>query len=91
MELNIGEKLLAAKPIGEDGVLVTGIGRGNKPRELAVKKNLLQYHMGHRARKGKALDIRWKAKALQALPAKAEGTDPEDNGEAFSGDTLSLL
>lgn len=91
MELNIGEKLLAAKPIGEDGVLVTGIGRGNKPRELAVKKNLLQYHMGHRARKGKALDIRWKVKALQALPAKSEGTDSEDNGEAFSGDTLSLL
>ena len=76
MDLNIGERLLAAKPISAEGVLVTGIGRGNKPREEVVKKNHLQYHLGHRARKGKALDVRWKVKALEELSAKVTLAPP---------------
>ena len=93
MDLNIGERLLAAKPISAEGVLVTGIGRGNKPREEVVKKNHLQYHLGHRARKGKALDVRWKVKALEEFSAKEE--NHSDSGAELDmvaeGDTLSLL
>ena len=93
MDLNIGERLLAAKPISAEGVLVTGIGRGNKPREEVVKKNHLQYHLGHRARKGKALDVRWKVKALEEFSAKEENHS-ESGAEldmVAEGDTLSLL
>ena len=93
MDLNIGERLLAAKPISTEGVLVTGIGRGNKPRDEVVKKNHLQYHLGHRARKGKALDVRWKVKALEELPAKEgeESGADTDIEMVAEGDTLSLL
>ena len=95
MDLNLGEALLVAKPIDATGVLVQGIGRGAKEREQVVKKALLEYHTGHRARKGKQLDIRWKALSLQPLQPKeddqaddAEGSAPDD---AEPGDTLSLL
>lgn len=95
MDLNLGETLLAAKPIDATGVLVQGIGRGAKEREQVVKKALLEYHTGHRARKGKQLDIRWKALSLQPLQPKddgqvddAEGSAPDDTEP---GDTLSLL
>ena len=88
MDLNINESLVLAKPIDAEGVLVTGIGRGGKEREYAVKKAVLEYHMGHRARKGKALDIRWKATDLKPLPKKEGGNqDPEEKTEEVS-DTL---
>ena len=88
MDLNINESLVLAKPIDAEGVLVTGIGRGGKEREYAVKKAVLEYHMGHRARKGKALDIRWKATDLKPLPKKEGGNqEPEEKTEEVS-DTL---
>lgn len=88
MDLNLNESLVLAKPIDAEGVLVTGIGRGGKEREYAVKKAVLEYHMGHRARKGKALDIRWKATDLKPLPKKEGGNqEPEEKTEEVS-DTL---
>ena len=95
MDLNLGETLLAAKPINATGVLVQGIGRGAKEREQVVKKALLEYHTGHRARKGKQLDIRWKALSLQPLQPKDDGQVDDAEGSAHDdtepGDTLSLL
>lgn len=95
MDLNLGETLLAAKPIDATGVLVQGIGRGAKEREQVVKKALLEYHTGHRARKGKQLDIRWKALSLQPLQPKDDGQVDDAEGSAHDdtepGDTLSLL
>ena len=87
MDLNITESLVVAKPIDADGVLVTGIGRGGKDREYAVKKAVLEYHKGHRARKGKALDIRWKATDLQPLPKK-DSAEPEAASSEELSDTL---
>ena len=82
MDLNITESLVVAKPIDAEGVLVTGIGRGGKDREYAVKKAVLEYHTGHRARKGKALDIRWKATDLKPLPKKEnEGEEAQKTEE----------
>lgn len=87
MDLNLTESLLAAKPIDAEGVLVTGIGRGGKDREYAVKKAILEYHMGHRARKGKQLDIRWKALDLKSLPKK----ETAEASEAMSEEPIDTL
>ena len=96
MDLNQAEKLLVAKPISTDGVLVVGTGRGGKDREYAVKKAILEYHKGHRARKGKQLDIRWKALDLKELASKAD--QPKETDEKSSdlsalesGETLNLI
>ena len=88
MDLNITESLVIAKPIDAEGVLVTGIGRGGKDREYAVKKAVLEYHMGHRARKGKALDIRWKATDLKPLPKKDNEGEQEAQKTEEIPDTL---
>ena len=89
MELNLNEELLVAKPIDAEGVLVTGTGRGGKDRDYAVKKAVLEYHMGHRARKGKALDIRWHALDLWPLPKKAaEAEEEQPVTEETSDQTL---
>ena len=89
MELNLNEELLVAKPIDAEGVLVTGTGRGGKDRDYAVKKAVLEYHMGHRARKGKALDIRWHALDLKTLPKKAaEAEEEQPVTEETSDQTL---
>lgn len=87
MDLNLTESLLVAKPVDAEGVLVTGIGRGGKDREYAVKKTILEYHMGHRARKGKQLDIRWKALDLKSLPKK----ETAEASEAMSEEPIDTL
>jgi topoisomerase-4 subunit A len=56
MELEPNERLLAAQPISQRGVLVTGIGRGGKAQELPLSASALAPHIGKRARKGKALE-----------------------------------
>ena len=66
MELENNEKLLAALPISQRGVVVTGVGRGGKPQELSLNATGLAPHIGKRARKGKALESRIKASGLQA-------------------------
>lgn len=66
MELEKDEKLLAAQPISQRGVLVTGTGRGGKPQEVALSATPLAPHFGKRARKGRALESRIKAAELAA-------------------------
>jgi len=88
MDHNLTETLLLAKPIDAEGVLVTGIGRGGKEREYAVKKAVLEYHMGHRARKGKQLDIRWKATDLKPLPKKEVQTEDSQDTPQEPSETL---
>ena len=67
MELEKDEKLLAAQPISQRGVLVTGTGRGGKPQEVTLSASSLAGHFGKRARKGRALESRIKASELAAL------------------------
>nr|WP_314624883.1 DNA topoisomerase IV subunit A [uncultured Noviherbaspirillum sp.] len=66
MDLEPKEKLLAAQPVSQRGVVVTGIGRGGKAQEVALSASGLAPHIGKRARKGKALESRIKAAALIA-------------------------
>ncbi|HEY8099559.1 MAG TPA: DNA topoisomerase IV subunit A [Burkholderiaceae bacterium] len=66
MELDKGEKLLAAQPISQRGVIVSGIGRGGKAQEITLSASSLTNHIGKRARKGKALEAKIKPSGLMA-------------------------
>jgi len=64
MELEKGEKLLAAQPISQRGVIVSGAGRGGKTQDVALSASGLAVHIGKRARKGKALEAKIKPASL---------------------------
>jgi topoisomerase-4 subunit A len=64
MELEKGEKLLAAQPISQRGVVVSGAGRGGKAQDVALSASSLAPHIGKRARKGKALEAKIKPASL---------------------------
>ncbi|HJU70595.1 MAG TPA: DNA topoisomerase IV subunit A [Paucimonas sp.] len=66
MELEKTEKLLAAQPISQRGVIVSGTGRGGKAQEVALSASGLVNHIGKRARKGKALESKIKPFTLSA-------------------------
>ncbi|MGN6701661.1 MAG: DNA topoisomerase IV subunit A, partial [Burkholderiaceae bacterium] len=66
MELEKNETLLAARPISQRGVLVSGTGRGGKPQQIALSAAALAPHIGKRARKGRALESRLKPADLVA-------------------------
>jgi topoisomerase-4 subunit A len=66
MELEKNEKLIAAQPISQRGVIVSGTGRGGKPQEVTLSAAALASHIGKRARKGKALESRIKPTTLTA-------------------------
>lgn len=68
MELDDKERLLAAEPISQKGVRVTGTGqRSGKAQETNLSGADLAHHIGKRARKGKLLASRIKASRLIAL------------------------
>ncbi|MNR83647.1 DNA topoisomerase 4 subunit A [compost metagenome] len=65
MDLEKNEKLLAALPISQRGLIVHGI-YGSKAREVPLSASGLAVHIGKRARKGKALEAKIKATTLTA-------------------------
>jgi topoisomerase-4 subunit A len=64
MELEPKESLLAAQPITQKGVNVVGTWAGDKPRTVELFASGLEPHFGKRARKGKPLAAKLKAKDL---------------------------
>jgi topoisomerase-4 subunit A len=68
MGLDDGEKLVAAVPCGDAGVVVEGQGRGGKPVQVHVRGRDLAAHAGHRARKGTLVTPRVKPVALHRPP-----------------------
>jgi topoisomerase-4 subunit A len=66
MELD-KETLIAAKPISQKGVIVSGIGRGGKAQEERLSASALAVHFGKRARKGKALATKIKPTSLTPI------------------------
>jgi topoisomerase-4 subunit A len=64
MELEDKEKLLAAQPITQKGVIVSGMW-ATKPRDATLSAASLQPHFGKRARKGKPLVQKIKAQDLK--------------------------
>jgi hypothetical protein len=73
MGLDAGEKLVAAAPCGDDGVIVEGQGRGGKAVQVHVRGRDLQSHAGHRARKGTLITPRVKPTALRRPASTAAG------------------
>ncbi len=67
MDLEKNEKLLAAQPISQKGVVVAGTGRASKLQEVSLSAAGLSNHIGKRARKGKLLEAKLKPIALVAL------------------------
>jgi len=65
MGLEEGEKLLSAAVFDGKSLVVTGVGRGGKERELVLSGDKLKHHFGHRARMGRVLPDRLKPISLQ--------------------------
>lgn len=65
MDLESGEKLLAAVAISQKGVVVSGIGRASKPQEVSLSATNLAPHFQKRARKGRALEAKIKPDGLR--------------------------
>jgi topoisomerase-4 subunit A len=66
MELDKNEKLIAAQPISQRGVVISGTGRGGKAQEVLLSASGLASHIGKRARKGKSLESKIKPAMLTA-------------------------
>jgi len=64
MELEPKETLLAVQPISQRGVNVIGTWAGDKPRTVELFGVGLEPHFGKRAKKGKPLSAKLKAKDL---------------------------
>ena len=64
MELEPKETLLAAQPISQRGLNVIGTWAGDKPRTVELFASGLEPHFGKRAKKGKPLSAKLKAKDL---------------------------
>jgi topoisomerase-4 subunit A len=64
MELEPKETLIAAQPISQRGVNVVGTWAGDKPRTVELFGVGLEPHFGKRAKKGKPLSAKLKAKDL---------------------------
>jgi topoisomerase-4 subunit A len=64
MELEPKETLIAAQPISQRGVNVIGTWAGDKPRTVELFGVGLEPHFGKRAKKGKALSAKLKARDL---------------------------
>ena len=77
MELNPGEKLLAAMPAGAGGIIVEGRGR-TVDRQKTLTRGDWEHHFGQRARKGKAVAIRFRATGLRPLEQAAAGAKEEE-------------
>lgn len=66
MDLDPKEKLIAAQAISQTGVVVSVLKRNGTPQELNLSANALAPHIGKRTRKGRVLESKLKATALQA-------------------------
>jgi len=73
MDLDDGEKLLAALPISESGVIVAATkGVAGKPVQVRLAGAALAAQRGHRARKGKLVDSKLKPPFTLLKPIKSE-------------------
>ena len=83
MQLLASEKLVDLKAVDTRGVVVTGTGRGSKPREVLLAKKSFEDHLLHRARRGKQLAAAWRAERLEALPPAEGGAGADAGGSSL--------
>lgn len=83
MKLDKGESVVALTASSQRGVVVSGIGRGGKQRDVQITKRSFEEFASHRARKGRPIGISWKADKVTALLAEEEsGTSGSEGGSA---------
>jgi len=68
MNLDKGEKLVAAAVTTLNTVTVSGIGRGGKEKSIEIKGEKLRHHLGHRARTGRVLPEKLKPTGFVFAP-----------------------
>jgi topoisomerase-4 subunit A len=68
MGLDKGEKLVAALVTNQPSVIVMGVGRGGKYKEVTVERKELGHYAGHRALKGRMLPDRLKPHGIKTPP-----------------------
>ncbi len=81
MKLDAGETIRAVNAVDDRGVIITGTGRGNKPREIQITKQSFEEFCLHRARKGRLIGLSWRAEAVRALPDENAGEGGEPSGD----------
>jgi len=83
IDLEKGEALMQVIVVGEQGLELSGEGRGGKPMRRAVSQRELNDYLAPRGRKGKPIEPRWKAPVM-ALPggAMAGGSGSASGGSA---------
>jgi topoisomerase-4 subunit A len=72
IDLEKGETLLQVIVVGEQGLELSGEGRGGKPMRRSVSQRELNDYRAPRGRKGKPIEPRWKAPVM-ALPGRGQG------------------
>ncbi len=95
MPMGTGEKLVSAA-IVTDGCVISGRGRGDKPREAVLSRKVFESHVMHRTRRGRQLNITWRAERVAApegaLALEAEpGAGPEPAASSAGGLTLEVV
>lgn len=77
-----GEALISCAIVDGRGCVISGVARGGKSREAVLSKRVYAAHVMHRARRGKALEISWKAEQVRAVPKVVE-TGENDDGKSL--------
>jgi topoisomerase-4 subunit A len=72
IDLEQGEALMQVLVVGEQGLELSGEGRGGKPMRRSVSQRELNDYRAPRGRKGKPIEPRWKAPVM-AQPGGASG------------------
>ncbi|HAW45511.1 MAG TPA: DNA topoisomerase IV subunit A, partial [Sutterella sp.] len=91
MDLGSREKLLAIATVSEAGLTVSGTGRGGKDREERIRRAKFEKYLGNRARKGKVLEIHFKATQLTALGGSEVFDDTAEDEPQAPETNLDLL
>ena len=68
MGLEKGEKLVAALVSDQPRLIVFGVARGGKEKEITIPKKDMGHYAGHRARMGRVLPDKLKPTAVKAVP-----------------------
>jgi hypothetical protein len=64
IDLEKGEALMQVIVVGEQGLELSGEGRGGKPMRRSVSQRELNDYRAPRGRKGKPIEPRWKAPVM---------------------------
>jgi topoisomerase-4 subunit A len=71
MGLEKDEKLVAVVVSDQPGLVVSGVGRAGKEKDVTIDSKEMGHYAGHRARMGRVLPDKLKPTALKTLSVKA--------------------